>query len=129
MKSAHIWHRISTRPGGAALRSQQWSHFISRMCSRAGFFCATAGSRRFCSASLSFSCGTFCSVVSRRRILATDSEASRLRAWHFIVLLLKSPAQKTFIMAKKFMSLLAGVGVINRGATLFAQEGHQTPHG
>jgi hypothetical protein len=56
-------------------------------------------------------------VVSRRRILATDSEVSRLRAWHFMVLLLK------FIMAKKFMSLLAGMAVISGAATLFAQEG------
>src|SRR4029453_13163279 len=117
MKSAHIWRRISPGPGGAVFRSQQWSHSFSRMCLRAGFFCATAGSRRLCSASLSISCGTSCSVVSRRRILATDSEVSRLRAWHFMVLLLK------FIMAKKFMSLLAGMAVISGAATLFAQEG------
>jgi len=42
---------------------------------------------------------------------------SRLGAWHFIVLLLK------FIMAKKFIGLLAGMAVIGGTATLFAQEG------
>lgn len=33
------------------------------------------------------------------------------------------PAQETFIMAKKFMSLLAAMAVIGGAATLFAQEG------
>src|SRR6266513_1909310 len=41
----------------------------------------------------------------------------RLRAWHFIVLLLK------FIMAKKFINLLTAMAVIGGTATLFAQEG------
>jgi uncharacterized PurR-regulated membrane protein YhhQ (DUF165 family) len=59
--------------------------------------------------------------------LATDSEASRLRAWHFIVLLLKSPAQKTLIMAKKFMNRLARIAVISGAATLFAQQGPKPP--
>src|SRR6266498_99668 len=56
----------------------------------------------------------------------------RLRAWYFIVLLLKSlrraaalmiqtPAQETFIMTKKFITLLAGMSVISGAATLFAQ--------
>jgi hypothetical protein len=31
--------------------------------------------------------------------------------------------KKTFIMAKKFMTLLAGMAVIGGAATLFAQEG------
>ena len=31
--------------------------------------------------------------------------------------------QETFIMAKKFMGLLAAMAVIGGGATLFAQEG------
>ena len=33
------------------------------------------------------------------------------------------PARQTFVMARKFMSLLAGMAVIAGGATLFAQEG------
>jgi len=56
----------------------------------------------------------------------------RLRAWHFIVLLLKClrpaaalidppAAKEAFIMAKKFMSLVAGMAVIGGAATLFAQ--------
>jgi hypothetical protein len=48
--------------------------------------------------------------------------ADRLRAWHFIVLLLKCAAQEAFIMTKKFMSLLAALAVIGGAATLFAQE-------
>src|SRR4029453_9586330 len=87
------------------------------MWSRAGFFCATAGSCRLCSASLSISSGTFFSVVLRRRILATDSEVVRLRAWAFVVLFVK------FIMSKKFIILLAGMAVICGAPTLFAQEG------
>jgi len=58
----------------------------------------------------------------------------RLRAWHFIVLLLNClppaaalidppAAQEAFIMTKKFMGLLAGMAVIGGAATLFAQEG------
>jgi hypothetical protein len=59
--------------------------------------------------------------------------ADRVRAWHFIVLLLKClrpaaalidppAAQEAFIRAKKFISLLAGIAVIGGAATLFAQE-------
>src|SRR5437016_1452324 len=33
------------------------------------------------------------------------------------------PARQTFVMSKKFMSLLAGTAVIAGAATLFAQEG------
>jgi hypothetical protein len=64
--------------------------------------------------------------------------ADRLRAWHFIVLLLKClrpaaglmdppRAQEAFIMAKKFMGLLAGMAVIVGATTLFAQERMSKP--
>jgi hypothetical protein len=47
------------------------------------------------------------------------------RGWLFILLLLKCPPLKeeAFLMAKKFISLLAGMAFIGGAVTLFAQEG------